>query len=247
MQRSRTSPRSSIETNLCPPSSVVGVATVVAYEPIASKSFTKTVPVFNLVPAQGEPARFGFEVIGKIPIVIDTSVRSGRDYGVVVSVKNATQTAGLLEQPGDVVGRAGRSAPQQLARLGMRRRRRRSQKQVGKACPASSAEPEEPFLTLPDLLRGEPAGEPVTLVGGSGLVGGTGQLPGGEYAWISGEGQLLGFDGCSQLPFTPAIRVAPEEHSREHPDGLTVDVKVPQTDDAWKPAGWRRRTSGTRR
>ena len=52
--------------------------------------------MFNLVPAQGEPARFGFEVFGKVPIVIDTSVRSGQDYGVVASVKNATQTAGLL-------------------------------------------------------------------------------------------------------------------------------------------------------
>ena len=83
------------ETNLCPPTSVVGVATVVAHEPLASV-LTRTVPVFNLVAAQGEPARFGFEVLGKIPIVIDTSVRSGRDYGVDVAVRDATETAGLL-------------------------------------------------------------------------------------------------------------------------------------------------------
>ena len=52
--------------------------------------------MFNLVPAQGEPAQVRLEGIGKIPIVIDTSVRSGRDYGVDVTVKNATETAGLL-------------------------------------------------------------------------------------------------------------------------------------------------------
>ena len=84
------------ETNLCPPSSAVGVAAVTADEPKALKVFTKTVPVFNLVPAQGEPARFGLEVAGKVPIVIDTSVRSGHDYGVNVTVTDATQTAGLL-------------------------------------------------------------------------------------------------------------------------------------------------------
>ena len=83
------------ETNLCASNTVVGVATVTADEPKFGV-INKTVPVFNLVPAQGEPARFGFEVIGKIPIVIDTSVRSGRDYGVDVSVQDATETAGLL-------------------------------------------------------------------------------------------------------------------------------------------------------
>ena len=101
-----------LETDLCPPGSVVGVATVTAYEPVAGL-VTKTVPVFNLVPSQGEPARFGFEVIGKIQIVIDTGVRTGGDYGVVASVNDATQIAGRAEQPGDVVGRPGRSEPRQ--------------------------------------------------------------------------------------------------------------------------------------
>ena len=43
------------ETDLCPASSVVGVATVTADEPKALKVFTKTVPVFNLVPHRASP------------------------------------------------------------------------------------------------------------------------------------------------------------------------------------------------
>ena len=82
------------ETNLCGADSVVGVVTVVANEPKFAHFFTKTVPVFNLVPSRGEPARLGFEVLGKVPIVIDTSVRSGRDYGVVATVKKRRRPRG---------------------------------------------------------------------------------------------------------------------------------------------------------
>ena len=89
---------------------MVGVATVTANEPKVAHVFTKTVPVFNLVPDQGEPAKLGFEVLGVVPIVIDTAVRSGSDYGVVATVKDATETAGVAVQSGDDLGCAGRSA-----------------------------------------------------------------------------------------------------------------------------------------
>ena len=79
--------------------------------------------MFNLVPAQGEPARFGFEVIGKIPIVIDASVRSGRDYGVVASVNDATETAGLLSSQVTFWGVPGDPRHNHVAGVGMRRRR----------------------------------------------------------------------------------------------------------------------------
>ena len=214
------------ETNLCPASSVVGVATVVAHEPIA-KVILRTVPVFNLVPSQGEPARLGFEVIGKVPVVIDTSVRTGRDYGVDVSVKDATETAGLLSsqvtlwgEPGDPRHNSARGweCVAGGAFAG----------QAKKTCPASSEEPDLPYLTLPTSCATNPVSEPVTSSAEADSWSEPGRFLGTEYTWLNGAGQPVGFEGCAQLPFTPTIKVAPEEHSTSTPTGLSVDVEVPQ-------------------
>ncbi len=217
---------SGAEANLCQPSSVIGAATVIAYEPLSS-IVTKTVPIFNLVPARGEPARFGFEVLGKIPIVIDTSVRTGKDYGVVATVKNATQVAGLLSSqvtlwgdPGDA--RHNSSRGWECIDGGF------YANQVKKSCPATSAESENPFLTLPTSCAQDPATEPVVSSMEADSWAQPGTFLGAEYAWIGSEGAPLGFQGCSQLPFNPEIDVSPEEHAASTPTGLEVKVKVPQ-------------------
>ncbi len=215
------------ETNLCPASSVVGVATVTADEPKYLPIFTKTVPIFNLVPSRGEPARFGMEVIGKVPIVIDTSVRTGKDYDVVATVKDATETAGLLSTqatfwgvPGDPRHNSARGwecvAGGEFA------------KQAGKPCPASSEVPQQPFLTLPTSCPANPGKEPLTSLVEADSWANPGTFLSAEYSWLSATGQGLGMDGCNQLPFTPDVKVTPEVHSASTPTGLTVKVEVPQ-------------------
>ena len=83
--------------NLCPPQSAIGVAAVTVNEPSFLGVGEIPVPLFNLKPHIGEPARFGFNVVeGNAPVVIDTSVRTGSDYGVTVSVNNITQAAAFL-------------------------------------------------------------------------------------------------------------------------------------------------------
>ncbi len=216
------------EADLCQPGSAIGVATATADEPLYAKVFTVTVPVFNLVPAQGEPARFGFEVGGKVPIVLDTSVRTGRDYGVDVTVKNATETAGLLFSqvtiwgvPGDP--RHNNARGWECVSGGF------FHVQVGKTCPESNQGlQEQPFLRLPSSCAADPAAEPVAF----GLDADSWAEPGlfadTSYDWRSDSGEPLGFTGCDQLPFSPSVDVVPEEHVASTPSGLSVDVHVPQ-------------------
>jgi hypothetical protein len=83
--------------NLCGPETVVGVAEVTIDEPNVFKTGpeTRSVPVFNLEPALGEPARFGIVAL-KVPVVLSTAIRTGKDYGVVVTATNTSQAAGLV-------------------------------------------------------------------------------------------------------------------------------------------------------
>ncbi len=215
-----------LETNLCPPSSVIGVAEVVAYEPIEG-ILTKTVPVFNLVPARGEPARFGFDVVGKVPIVIDTSVRSGSDYAVVAGVHNATETAGLLSSEVTLWGVPG-DEPHDSSRGWECVEGGDYQKEIHKSCPGISEEPPNPFLTLPTSCAADPNSEPVTSTMEADSWAQPGRFLASEYEWLSAAGQPLGFEGCAELPFSPEIDVAPEASSAATPTGLTVRVKVPQ-------------------
>jgi hypothetical protein len=221
------------ETNLCPRSSVVGVATVMANEPLNLHVIVQTVPVFNLVPGRGEPARFGMSVAGNVvPIVIDTSVRSGHDYGVDVSVRKATETAGLLSSQVTLWG-VPNDPRHNEARGWECVAGEKYAVQVGRPCPEASKEAEEPFLTLPGSCATSPQAEPVLFAMESDSWAHPDSFLGAEYAWMTDEGELLGFTGCDQLPFSqppfrPSIDVTPEQHTASTPTGLSVDVHVPQ-------------------
>ncbi|HEX3909783.1 MAG TPA: hypothetical protein VHW67_03650 [Solirubrobacteraceae bacterium] len=215
------------EANLCSPESVVGVATVEIMEPKLGGQLAFTIPVFNLVPAQGEPARLGFEALGKVPIVLDTSVRSGGDYGVDVSVRNATQTAGLLIGQVTIWGVPG--DPRHDAARGWECvSGGKYARQIGKPCPAEPKLPQTPFLSLPTSCAATPAAEPASFSMSSDSWLNPGAPVGSEYAWADQDGNALGFDGCSQLPFSPSVTATPEQHTASTPSGVSIDVHVPQ-------------------
>ncbi len=87
----------------CPPQTVIGVARVLVgfYEAYGNRQAKENVfpfiePIFNVEPSPGEPARFGFTVRQEVPVLFDTAVRTGGDYGVTVNVVNISHKVEFL-------------------------------------------------------------------------------------------------------------------------------------------------------
>ena len=84
--------------NECPAASAIGVASVTLAQPgsIGSLNFARlAVPIFNLPPAYGEPARFGF-LVGGVPVTIDTALEPGSPYRITAFVSDASELAIVL-------------------------------------------------------------------------------------------------------------------------------------------------------
>lgn len=191
----------------CPVESIVGAATVVANEPVVTGLKTIETPVFDLEPAEGEPARFGLLPTKETPVFIDTSVRSGQDYGVTNMTSNIVQVAADLRTqvtfwgvPGDPRHNSARGVPLQEANP-------------------------PPFFVLPTTCTGralesvaeiDPWSEP------------------GHFATAStsepsvSEQPMPTLNGCDRLPFEPSIEVTSDDTNASTPTGLNVDVHVPQ-------------------
>ena len=219
-----------IADNLCPAGSVVGVATVTLLEPSRLGYITFPVPLFNLVPEEGEPARFAFDA-SEVPVILDTSVRTGSDYGVTVSVNNATQAAQVLGAQITFWGAPGVAAHD--ASRGWACLREEVENDTGKPCQAPATHSDVALLTLPTSCTG-----PLfTSMSGEAWTGATvGALT--PLQGSSGEA-LEGLEGCQSLPFAPSIETTPAEaqegqgegqpsQNASTPTGLNVNVKVNQ-------------------
>jgi len=220
--------------NQCQAASAIGVVVVSLDEPSKFHDITRIVPLWNLEPAQGEPARLGFEAL-TVPVVLDTAVRTNSDYGVTVSVKDTPEAAQILGTEVTIWGEPGDPRHDQSRGWAC---------VLGGAyyvnhevpCEAPSPRPTTPFLTLPTSCTGQ-AG--TTVEGDSWPVKSLGSEPGQIFTLqgSSTEDELKGFEGCAALPFSPAISAEPVQeeggmraraHAASSPAGLNFDVKVPQ-------------------
>ncbi len=96
----RQGERCSLERFLANPelecSGSVGRAIVTLDEPGPVGLETVSVPVYRLEPDQGEPARLGFMLPSRVPVLIDSAIRTGGDYGITLSADNISQVDSLL-------------------------------------------------------------------------------------------------------------------------------------------------------
>ncbi len=213
--------------DLCPADTAVGVVNLTVNE---THETTFTVPIFNLVPKQGEPARFGFEVIG-IPVTLDTSVRTGSDYGVNVDVNNISELANFISSTVTLWGVPGDSSHNESRGWGcLAGGKYAAEAEV--SCDRSSESNPPPFLTMPTSCGG--AWTP-TVEGESWPLKATREAEAAPvsfgaapYKLIDGFGRELGVSGCNKLPFGPALEVSPDGEAASTPTGLAVKVNVPQ-------------------
>jgi hypothetical protein len=202
-----------VETS-CAPQSAVGVAMVTINEPANLGVTTFTVPINNVEPSVGEPARFGFYLPGT-PILLDPSVRTGGDYGITLGSTNISQTAALLSLklvfwgvPGDPRHDSARGSGCLEPIRG---------KESPTPCTPLEAHNPPPFLSLPTACTG-----PLH----TSLQGASWNEP--QVKLDFSGAPMPALDGCNRLSFEPQLKVSPDGKAASTPTGLNVDVHVPQ-------------------
>jgi hypothetical protein len=221
----------SVPTPLCPLDSQVGVVRIENSLGLNLGSNLATLPVFSMVPPQGVPARFGFNVAG-VPVVLDAKLRSDGDYGVTAIFSQVSEGITLLSStielwgvPGDPLHDSERSCPGEP-----------SPYEGGNTCEASFAP--AAFLRMPTSCTPPGQGLPFGVTADSwvhpGALGANGRPLPGDPNWKSASAvSQAGTEGCDRVPFEPTIAAQPTTNKADSPTGLTVDVGLPT--DCWDP------------
>ena len=223
----------------CPEDTVVGVATLIfkgATSESAPAPRIYSVPLYSLEPSVGEPARFGFQtLVGSV--VLDTAVRTGGDYGVVVTAPDITENIGFV---GNEVTFWGTPADRRHDNArGEKCLDRGEEEPSGNVKAVLKSEPScpvgeepQPFLIMPTSCMG-----PLHTSVEADPWDQAGQFTApSEYTFANSAGEPYGLDGCNRLNFEPSISVAPDGQQASTPTGLTVGVHVPQ-DAGLNPTG----------
>jgi hypothetical protein len=212
------------EGALCPSDTVVGVAIPLIKKlgEAERQPFAVTEPLYSLEPAVGEPARFGFEVPLTGAVILDTSVRTGGDYGVVVTVPDIFNHAFFIGNqvtfwgvPADARHETTRGTclnKPEFTNSGIREQH----------CPVQ--EKAQPFLDLPASCTGPLR---TSVEGDSWEHAGTFSTP-KEYLFANSVGETFGMDGCNRLNFEPSVSLTPDGQEASTPTGLTVGEHVAQ-------------------
>jgi hypothetical protein len=207
-------------SNLCPANTAIGVAVVTFKEQIHFTRDTASSPVFNLVPEKGEPARLGFDFEG-VPVILDTSIKTGGGYAAEVTVKNSSQAAELLSSVVTVWGVPG--VQQHDSARGwecLAGGAYLEQVEHAPACPpAPAAAP--PFLIMPTTCQATPL---LSTLQVQSWAPGAKFLPEEGYPVVPTAPQ----QGCEKLPFQPSLVAQPDQHEASTPTGLNIEVNVPQ-------------------
>jgi hypothetical protein len=197
--------------NECLPDTTVGIASITVEEPLTIKgALTLPVPVFNIAPAVGEPARLGFYIpIAKAPVLLDTALERRPDgsYAVTVNTIDAPEAAGLLDTTITIWGNPADSSHDDTRGWGCLYAARGGS---GFPCPTGEGAGAKPFLTLPTSC--------------SGPLEAFGELDSwahpGVFSTVAPQPALPAIVGCGSLTFKPEVAAAPSSTAAASPSGF---------------------------
>lgn len=195
--------------NKCPDQSAIGVASSTFVEPIFLGVARAGIPVFNLTPGVGEPARFGF-TINNNPVVVDTAIDPDHGYRITAKVDNTTELAQILSSTVTFWGVPGDS------RHNSSRGWSCFSEEVG-PCLRPSGLGEPAFLRQPvdcvNALNFQAEAEPWNVSLGSVIA--------------DAESAQPHMVGCNQVPFNPSVVTAPTTTEADTSSGLDFQLHMP--------------------
>jgi hypothetical protein len=168
------------------------------------------IPVYNIVPEEGEPAKFGFIVNGKLPVFLETQVAWESDFHESFTIKLpfTAELNGLSTLVSRLVSFGNKTAEGSNGTF--------------LTNPTTCFNPNEAAYEhlYSTWFRAESYGEPnATFPAGSTAV--EAKLP--KLA----NGQRIQQTGCETVPFNPSLDVNPGTSSIDSPSGATVEAKLP--------------------
>jgi uncharacterized repeat protein (TIGR01451 family) len=206
-----------LESDTCPDPSQLGtidvITTVLNVQP-------QTSPLYNMVPPRGAPAALGFDAAGSsIYVHVIGGLRAG-DYALSATTNDilarfANPVFGIRAQLwGDPSSKSHDYSRGTCAYNG-----------GIDNCPTVPTQ-NTPLLTAPTSCEGAPG-----LEASADSWGDPGDFHHRGAPFGDLEGNQLGIDGCNQLSFEPTLKARPTTNVADSPTGLSVDLRIPQTND----------------
>jgi hypothetical protein len=232
----------------CPSETAVGISTAYTGEDGGAEVYATSDAVYNLVPPKGVAAEFGFIVAGEVPVLVDTGVRTGSDYGLTTTATEVSQGALLIADKVTIWG-VPTSPTHNLYRGGCIRSGghllEEGLESVDQGLGKSEDEFEGPdgefgsgYIVEPSRESLEKGGCPAraqgplltnpTSCGASRTVAlsvDDWEEPGD---FVGDTASLPELTGCERLQFSAKLGVSPEKTAASTPTGVGLEVQVPQ-------------------
>ncbi len=200
-------------SNPCQADTMVGTATIVltGLSSAHPERFSLTVPVYDVAPAPGEPAAFGFDAIF-LPVRLDTSVLSNGDYAVRVTAPNLPETLSTLASTVTIWG-----VPSEHSGTG-------SNGETTFVSPGTFGGLDAGQSPVPLLTNPQQCTEPLI----STMEADPWEKP-GAFAGESVSAGIL--TGCGLVPFSSSFTFLPDTLEAGAPAGYTFNLNVPQKNE----------------